>query len=276
MKLAGIEVAGISVGGLETCIDLPAHKLAFDIGRAPDAAVARKTILFTHAHMDHMGGVAWHCATRALRGMPPPTYVVPRENVDAFRDLFEVWRKLDRSLLKHELVPLAPGEELALDRTRVVRPFRSVHRVPCQGYSIWSRRAKLKPHYQGLAQAEIQRLRVECREEVTHMVETAEVAFTGDTRIEVVEQEAVVRTARLLIIEVTFLDERVCVESARDKGHIHLDEVVERADLFENEALLFTHFSDRYGDREIVALLDAKLPDRLRQRVTPLLSGRHP
>ena len=99
LTLAGIDVDGISIGGLETCIDLPQLKLAFDIGRAPDFAVARETILFTHAHMDHMGGVAWHCATRSLRHMKPPTYFVPRENVDAFEELFEAWRKLDRSTL---------------------------------------------------------------------------------------------------------------------------------------------------------------------------------
>jgi hypothetical protein len=63
-------------------------------------------VLFTHAHVDHMAGVVWHCATRKLRGMQPPTYVVGRENTEAFRELFAVWRRLDRSELPHELVEL--------------------------------------------------------------------------------------------------------------------------------------------------------------------------
>src|SRR5688572_33484511 len=79
-RLAGHRIEGLSVGGLETCIDCPELKLAFDIGRCPDDAVHRPTVLFTHAHMDHMGGVAWHAATRALRGLAPPTYVVPPQN----------------------------------------------------------------------------------------------------------------------------------------------------------------------------------------------------
>jgi hypothetical protein len=41
LTLAGIDVDGISIGGLETCIDLPGLKVAFDMGRAPDFAVAR-------------------------------------------------------------------------------------------------------------------------------------------------------------------------------------------------------------------------------------------
>src|SRR5688572_20883811 len=123
LTLAGHAVRGLSIGGLETCIDLPGFKVAFDLGRVPDFAVARETILFTHAHMDHMGGVAWHCATRSLRGMKPPTYLVPAENVDAFESLFAAWRRLDRSDLKHTTIAIAPGDEHVLPNQRVVRPF---------------------------------------------------------------------------------------------------------------------------------------------------------
>ena len=50
---------------------------------------------------------------------------------------------------------------------------------------------------------------------------------------------------------VTFLDAQVTVAQARGKGHVHLDEVLERTDLFENEALVFTHFSLRHTREEI-------------------------
>ncbi|MFQ5655798.1 MAG: MBL fold metallo-hydrolase [Planctomycetota bacterium] len=272
-ELAGILVEGISVGGIETCLHLPRMKLAFDVGRCPPEVVQRDTILFTHAHMDHMGGLAYHAATRALRGMSPPTYVVPHEDVEAVRDLFGVWRRLDRSELPHRLVGLGPGEELDLHGGLLARPFRSHHCSPCQGYGLWSVRNKLKPAYRGSSSREIRRLRVEQGVEVTEPVETPVVAFTGDSRIEVVEGEEVVRRARLLVLEVTFVDDRVSVERCRAKGHIHLEEVAERADLFENEALLLTHFSSRYTAAEIVQALDRRLPRGLRGRVTPLLTG---
>ncbi len=274
LELAGHTIRGLSIGGLETCIDLPRFKIAFDIGRAPDFAVARQTIFFTHAHMDHMGGVAWHCATRSLRGMKPPTYVMAPENVDAFEDLFAAWRRLDKSDLEHTTVALAPGEEHALSNQHFVRPFRSPHRVTCQGYGVWSRRPKLRPEFVGLSSEEIRRRRVELGIEVTAAVEAPEVAFTGDALIEVVEREEVVRKARVLILETTFLDDRVSVADCRAKGHIHLDEVIERTELFENEALLLTHFSERYSCPEIREILERKLPESLRERVTPLLAGR--
>jgi len=272
VNLSGIEVGGISIGGIETCILVPAWHIAFDLGRCPDDALRQPTVFFTHAHMDHMGGVAWHAATRALRHMPPPTYVVPRENEAAFAELFDVWRRLDRSDLPHRLVPLGPGEEHELSQRAFVRPFRSPHRVACQGYAVWSRNKKLKREYHGLESSELARLRKQ-GVELADVVERPELVFTGDTTIEVVEREAVVREARVLVLETTFLDDRVSVGESRAKGHIHLDEVVERAELFQNEALLLTHFSARYSKREIVALLDAKLPPSLRERVTPLMNG---
>ena len=67
LELAGIPIEAISVGGLETCIVLPGFKLAFDIGLCPPEVVKRDTVLFTHAHVDHMGGIAYHTATRSLR-----------------------------------------------------------------------------------------------------------------------------------------------------------------------------------------------------------------
>lgn len=54
-----------------------------------------------------------------------------------------------------------------------------------------------------------------------------EIAVPGDTTIEVLEKEADVRTARVLVIEITFVDNVVSVEDARRFGHIHIDEVVE-------------------------------------------------
>ena len=271
LELAGIEVEALSVGGLETCIHLPRMKVAFDIGRCPPEVVARDTVLFTHGHMDHLGGIAYHCSTRALRHMRPPLYVVPRPYAAEVERLFEVWRRLG-SDMPHEILLLAPGEEYALRSDLVVRPFPAYHTVPCQGYAIYSRREKLKPEHRGSSAAELVALK-DRGVEITETVEVPEVAYCGDTRIDVVDRVPVVRQARVLIIEATFVDDRVSVEEARARGHVHLDEIVERSRLFRNEAILLHHFSARYQADEIVAALDARLPRRLRTRVIPLLGA---
>jgi ribonuclease Z len=275
IELAGIEIRSLSVGGLETCHWLPRWKVAFDIGRCPLPVVDCRTVLFTHAHMDHMGGIAYHTATRALRRQPPPTYVVPPHCADDLARLFDVWRALDRSTMPHELVPLAPGGEHRLSNGMLARPFRSPHSAPCQGYGIWSVREKLRAEFHGRSGRELAELR-RTGTVMTDTVETPELVFAGDTLVEVVEREEVVRRARVLVLECTFVDERVSVAECRAKGHLHLDELAERADLFQNEAILLTHFSARYGAHEILRALDARLPASLRARVTPLLGSHWP
>ncbi len=273
LQLAGTAIDALSCGGWETCIQLPGLDVMFDVGRCPRTAVHRSRVLFTHAHVDHMGGVVAHCATRSMLGLTPPTYVVPAENVEAFEDLLAVWRRLDRSDLPCAVIPARPGEDIPLGRNLCARPFRSVHRVPTLGYALWRTTRKLRRDLVGLTTAQV-RARAMAGEGVTEASEYPEVAFTGDTRIEVLEREAVVRQARLLIMELTFLDERVTVDAARSTGHIHLDEVIARAELFENRSILFTHVSARYGGAEAAEILARRLPASLQERVTLLPNGR--
>ncbi len=266
MEVGRETIRAVSVGGMETCIALPRWKLAFDIGRCPPFAHAIPRILFTHAHTDHMGGVVHHCATRDMLGMKPPEYWVPEENHDDFLALLEVWRRLDGSALPCEVRAVAPGQRHPLGGGRWASVFRAPHRVPAVGYALGRARQKLRPDLQGRPREEIIARR-RAGEDIHEVLESVEVAFCGDTTIEVVEQEALVRQARLLILEVTFLDERVPPEAARHKGHVHLDDIVARADLFENEQILFTHVSARYGNRDMQRLLEERLPPALRERV---------
>jgi ribonuclease Z len=273
LRLAGHRVRAISIGGQETVIDLPDLDVAFDVGRCPQWLTGRRTLLFTHSHVDHMGGIISHTAMRGLLRVAPPTYVVPHESVAGLELAFEAWRRLDGSDLEHVLVPLRPGEEYVLSPRLVARAFRSFHSAPCQGYALIGVNKKLKPEYRELPREEIRRLRVEEGVEVAEEQRRTEVVFVGDTKIDVVKAEPLVRTARLLILEVTFLDDRVSVDEARAMGHIHLDEVLEHAELFENEAILFTHFSARYRAAEIAEILKERLPGSLLERVTPLTRG---
>lgn len=270
MRLAGYEVEALSIGGIETCIEIPELDLAFDIGRCPPSAVKRQRILLTHCHMDHAGGLAYHAATRDLYKVKPPIWYVPHENAKDILDLLDVWRRLDGSDLPVTVVPCGPGDAVDLGAGWIARPFRSPHRVPCQGYALCRQKQRLRPEFVGLSEAEIRSRRL-AGESVSETVETVEIAFTGDTLPEVIEREEAVRTARLLIMECTFVDARVSVEKARASGHVHLDELVERAHLLANEAILLTHFSQRYGAGQVREALARRLPEGLRDRVVPLV-----
>ena len=269
LQLAGIRVRATSVAGLETCIELPDLKLCFDMGRASPSAIRHGTVLFTHSHMDHMGGIAQHAATRELQGMDPPTYVMPAVAVDPVQQLFAAWRGLNGSEPKAQLIGARPGDSIALDNGRVARPLQAFHPVACQGYAIVEQRKRLLPKFVG-AQGSVIKAAREAGETINETVEHTIVVFSGDTTAEFHEHNELAQTAQLLITEVTFMDERISVASARKHGHTHLDEIIERAETFKNQAILFTHLSARYKQEEALAVLAQRLPASLKDRVTLL------
>jgi ribonuclease Z len=272
LTIGGIDVVAVSVGGFETCIEVPSWQLCFDIGRCPPSAVKHRRVCFTHSHVDHMGGIAHHVSLRDLLGMPPAEYLVPEPSHGAFCALLDAWRALDRSELPANVRGVTPGDAIETGRDRRIHVFQSYHRVPTVGYALERRSRRLKPELVGLPSDRIVAMRA-AGVDIHDEANAIELAFCGDTLIEVVEREEHVRRARVLILECTFLDDRAPVAHARKTGHVHLDEIVERAPLFGNEAILLTHFSPRYGRSEILAALDAKLPPGLRERVVPLLPG---
>jgi hypothetical protein len=68
VTLAGWTVEGVSVAGQETCILLPALKLAFDIGRCPNRSIGSQHVFITHAHMDILAAFPFTQVPGAQRG----------------------------------------------------------------------------------------------------------------------------------------------------------------------------------------------------------------
>jgi ribonuclease Z len=226
VELGGFSIEGISIGGHETCVMVPGMRMAFDIGRCPQRAISQDFLFISHAHMDHIGGIAMYVATRGLYKMRPPTVFVPKCIKATVEKLIEVYRELDGSELALRLVGLDIGEEYDLGKGYVVKPFRTYHVVPSQGYVIYSVKKKLKPEFMHLPGTEIKVLRLS-GVEIVNVFKIPEVAFTGDTTADFIVDESNkdALEAKLLIMEATFVDEAMSVDHARDYGHVHLSEV---------------------------------------------------
>ncbi|HET9931736.1 MAG TPA: MBL fold metallo-hydrolase, partial [Polyangiaceae bacterium] len=223
--------------------------------------------LVSHGHLDHIGAIAQHAARRSLMKMSEGVYLVPRSIQPAVERLFNAAGELDGHPIARTIVPLDPGEEFQLTGGRFVRPFTTYHRVPSQGYTIWERRHRLRKEFQGRPGVELGRLRAQ-GVTLDEPHDAPVLAFTGDTRIEVLERTPELERVDTLVMETSFVDERVSVSEAREMGHIHLDEVSQRHELVQSRDVVFTHFSARYGGADIARAI-SRLPEGLRERVRP-------
>ena len=270
LQLGGIAVEALSVGGVETCFQLPDFGLCLDIGRCPEGAIGQDRLLLTHAHIDHAAGLPYYVSMRSMRHQSPPDIYCPAASHPTLLKLLETWSELQADTLQCRLVPVSAGEQIPLPNDSFAQVFASPHRIETNGYTLFRRIRKLKTEHRGKDGAEIARL-ARTGSNIHDVVERAELCFPGDTTIDVLDVEPTVTTARVLFLECTFMGPDKQPEEARRGGHIHLDQIAAQAERFQNEHILLTHFSKRYSASQIRSEVARKLPKSLLERVELLI-----
>jgi ribonuclease Z len=262
----GLTIEGYSRAAVQTYWRIPELKVGFDLGAHPWEFMGTGTWFISHTHLDHVAAVPVYVARRRLMKMEPPTIYLPAENVEGLERVLRDFSRLDRGRLPCRLVPVSPGDEFELSRELLVTAGATQHRVPSLGYILWERRRKLKPEYQHLTGEQIRDLRL-AGSEVTRELRFPRVAYLGDSTPEGLDANPAMYEADILIMEVTFVAPRHRKERIHKLGHIHLDDLRERRDRFQNQLVIAAHFSTRYHPRQIQRHFERALPDMLDGRL---------
>jgi ribonuclease Z len=241
-------------------------KIGFDLGAQPWDFMGTSVWFVSHTHLDHLAALPVYVARRRMMKMEPPTIYLPEYAVDLVRNLLRAVSRLDRGRLPCELVPLKPGDEIALSRELVVSVSATKHTVPSLGFVVWERRRKLKLEYQQLSGDQIRDLRL-AGTDVTEERRIPVLAYLGDSAPEGLDQCPEMYEAQILIAEMTFVAPSHRKDRIHKFGHMHLDDFVQRRDRFKNELVIAAHFSTRYHERQIRDYVHRALPDLLENRL---------
>lgn len=271
-----LSLRGVSLGGIYTSIFCPELSALFDVGISPRSSAAADFLFISHGHVDHVGALSSHLGIRALVGKQrPPKVFVPAEIEAPIRAALEAMGELQRYDLAIDSVGMTPGDVVPMRGDLFARAFATHHVVPSLGFSIQRRIKKLKAEYRGLPGHEIAE-RKRDGDDLFTTVERTEISYCTDTLIQALDNNPELYRSRVLVLECTFLDERKPIKLARAGCHVHLDEIIERADRFENEALVLMHFSQLYKPHDVVRILDERCPPALRERIIPFVpNSRH-
>lgn len=250
-RFGSLMLAGYSRSTDATVFHLPSFRLAFDLGLCPLSLIGVQTVALTHTHLDHTNGLPVLAAHRDLRGMPPPRVFAPCDDVALLEQLLALYNRLDRARSPYGcvFVGVEPGQSHPLDNRHRLRVLGMDHSVPTVGYVLLEQRRRLRPQFAGWPEAEI-RAAVAAGIVVNEPFEHPLVCYLGDTAINGLVGNADALGADIVVVECTFIgtNER---QMARDKGHLHLDDLVEHAALFRCRHLVLTHFSLRHNMQEI-------------------------
>ena len=195
--------------------------------------------------------------------MEPPVIYLPEQGVEDVRKLLLIMQRLDRGRMVCTLNGVKPDDEIELSREHVVTTFATTHTIPSLGYVVWERRNKLKEEYHGLPGDKIRDLRLS-GVAVTHEVRTPLLAYTGDTSPAGLDGCPAAFQAKVLITELSFIRPNHRREKIHKFGHMHLDDLLERADRFQNELIICATSARAIIRRKVRRYLDAKLPVGLR------------
>ncbi|HMO13909.1 MAG TPA: MBL fold metallo-hydrolase [Pirellulaceae bacterium] len=266
IEYKGLVIEGYSRAAVQTYWRIDQLRLGFDLGAQPWDFMGTPNWFISHTHLDHIAAIPAYVARRRMMKMEPPVIYLPESAVDTVHRLLRNFSRLDRGKLPCELVGVVPGDEIDYSRELSVTVGKTTHTVTSVCYLVYDRRYKLRPEFAQLTGDQIRDLRL-AGQEVTYEVRVPLVAYMGDTTAVGLDENPDVYQAKVLISEMTFIAEDHRAELIRKSGHMHLDDYVQRKDLFKNDLILVGHISTRYSKKQAERYVNKRLPGLLDDRL---------
>jgi ribonuclease Z len=165
----------------------------------------------------------------------PRVYVLGSALTEVYM-LLRHYEQLTNTQLPCELIGVSAGDEVQLSPSRTVSVVATYHPVPSLGFIVCDNQRPI-------------------------------VAYLGDSSPQGLDDNLVFYDSQILITELTFVEPRHRPRMIHKHGHIHLDDLVARADRFNNELIICSHLTARTSKHQARRWISKSLPAALADRI---------
>lgn len=258
LQFDGLRLRGFSRAGDETWFRVDPPGLGLDVGRGAYPLIGSRWLFLSHGHLDHSLGLPWLLSQRNLQGLEAPTVFCPRAAIADLTEFVRAASRLEGEPMEFEPVGLESGDSRQLTDNLRLEVFRTDHVVSSLGCHLFRSVERLRPDLIGRSTEEVAAIK-RSGEQVAEATEELWLSYCGDTGPAVFDSEPRVFEAQILVIECTFSGAATGDLGARF-GHLHLNDFVEHAARFENEAIVLAHLSRRHRVAEFRREVGRQLP----------------
>jgi ribonuclease Z len=257
-----LSVAGGSRAGEGTLVLLPQLRLVLDPGRAHRSLPRMSTVVLSHGHADHLGGLGYWASQRYLHSMGPATLLVPQAIAADVRRLLELLARLEGGRpYEVTIEEVTEGSHHDLRRDIRIGFFTTDHWVPTLGAELQWRRQRLRDELAGLPPEEIATRRA-AGEQVTVEQRCSLLSYCADTGPRLLARCPGLLATEVLLLECSFFrpEDR---SRAEQYGHLHIEDLLDLRRRLTCRHLVLLHPSRRHRLREVEQIIDQRLRPEL-------------
>jgi ribonuclease Z len=211
--------------------------------------------------MDHASGIPYIISNKALTKQEGAEFFMPDTMIAPMDQIMNIWADLEGHDYKWNFRNSSEEKDFIINPSWFVRSFPTFHRVKSNGYCLFSRKTKLKKEYVGLKSEDLMEIKNK-GQSIDENIDKAFLAVTGDTKIEFLEENPYLYEVDYLVVESTYASNVKSIESCREWGHIHFDEILSNLEKFKGKNIILKHFSRRHHFKEVIKIMDEKVKDK--------------
>lgn len=265
------KINGYSAASRVTWFAIPQLNSIFDIGWCVEQMRYIPRVFLSHLHQDHCLALPTWISWRQKFPEKIPQVYVPKKCVEQTKNFVESICAAEDYAMKYEIIGLDEGDQVPIEKNRVVEAFYTTHFLPTIGFIVKEKRKKLRSDFHGKSSDEI-RAAIRNGQDVHLHNEVPIFCYTSDTDTELFTRRPDLLQAEILITECShvenYLQYNPHIEPPHNKvTHNTLAQLAPIIENFTGKTLAFCHLPRKFEMCNLHMFLLPRLPQQQRDKL---------